>query len=182
MGLLDFLTKKSRQQTQREARLLILGLDNAGKTSILKKLSDEDPSHIMPTQGFNIKCLEQTGFKLTVWDIGGQKALRPYWNNYFQGSDALVYVIDAADQKRMEETGVELGLLLEEEKLLGVPLLIFANKQDLLTAETPGKITELLNLYSIRDRQWHITACSAKSGDGLQEGVSYSFALPLVFF
>jgi len=62
----------------------------AGKTSALKKLSEEEISHIMPTQGFNIKSLQQEGFKLNVWDIGGQKAIRPYWKNYYENTDALV--------------------------------------------------------------------------------------------
>ena len=66
-------------QSDQEARLLVLGLDNSGKTTILKKLSDEDITHIMPTQGFNIKSLMRDGFKLNVWDIGGQKTIRPYW-------------------------------------------------------------------------------------------------------
>ena len=75
MGLLTLLRKLKR--TDQEARILVLGLDNAGKTTILKKLSDEDISHIMPTQGFNIKSLMHEGFKLNVWDIGGQKSIRP---------------------------------------------------------------------------------------------------------
>ena len=70
MGLLTLLRRLKRND--REARILVLGLDNAGKTTILKKLSDEDISHIMPTQGFNIKSLLHDGFKLNVWDIGGE--------------------------------------------------------------------------------------------------------------
>ena len=66
-----------------------LGLDNSGKTTCLKKLSDEDISHISPTQGFNIKSLSQEGFKLNAWDIGGQKAIRAYWPNYFENTDVL---------------------------------------------------------------------------------------------
>ena len=115
MGLLTLLRKLKRSDN--EARILVLGLDNSGKTTILKKLSEEDISHIMPTLGFNIKSLMHEGFKLYVWDIGGQKSIRPYWRNYFDQTDALVYVIDSADRRRMEETGVELGQLLEEEKL-----------------------------------------------------------------
>lgn len=88
MGLLDFLKKLKKAET--EARLLVLGLDNAGKTTILKKLSDEDISSITPTQGFNIKSMQQGDFKLNVWDIGGQKSIRPYWRNYFDTSDAMV--------------------------------------------------------------------------------------------
>lgn len=65
----------------------------------------------MPTQGFNIKSLQQNEFKLNVWDIGGQKSIRPYWRNYFDQTDALVYVIDSADSRRIEETATELGQL-----------------------------------------------------------------------
>lgn len=80
------------KRSDREVRILLLGLDNAGKTTILKKLSDEDISHIQPTQGFNIKSLLHDGFKLNVWDIGGQKTIRPYWRNYFERTDALVTI------------------------------------------------------------------------------------------
>ncbi len=104
----------------------MLGLDNSGKTTILKKLSDEDITHIMPTQGFNIKSLIRDGFKLNVWDIGGQKSIRPYWRNYYDQTDALIYVIDSADRRRMEESGVELQQLLDEERLSHVPLMVSA--------------------------------------------------------
>eukprot|EP00758_Cryptobia_borreli_P003310 Tbor_TRINITY_DN3678_c0_g1::TRINITY_DN3678_c0_g1_i1::g.229::m.229/K07944/ARL3; ADP-ribosylation factor-like protein 3 len=171
MGLLDFLM--NLRPSQKEARILILGLDNAGKTCVLKKLSDEDISHTMPTQGFNIKSITQSGFKLNVWDIGGQRAIRPYWRHYFGETDALVYVIDSADSKRLEEAGVELEQLLEEDKLAGVPLLIFANKQDLIGVMTPQHIAEALRLEIIRDRVWQIQGCSAKSGEGLQEGMTW---------
>jgi ADP-ribosylation factor-like protein 3 len=89
MGLLDMI-RKLRGSTQKELQILVLGLDNAGKTSCLKKISHEDISHVMPTQGFNIKSIVKDNFKLKVWDIGGQKAIRSYWDNYFKGSDALV--------------------------------------------------------------------------------------------
>ena len=171
MGLLTLLRKLKR--AEKEARILVLGLDNAGKTTILKKLSDEDISHIMPTQGFNIKSLMHEGFKLNVWDIGGQKSIRPYWRNYFDQTDALVYVIDSADRRRMEETGVELGQLLEEEKLAAIPCLVFANKQDLMNALPPDEIAEGLNLAAIRDRPWHIQSASAKTGEGLQDGMEW---------
>ncbi|WZN62022.1 ADP-ribosylation factor-like GTPase [Chloropicon roscoffensis] len=171
MGLLSLLRKLKR--TEGEARILVLGLDNAGKTTVLKKLSDDDISTITPTQGFNIKSLNHDGFKLNVWDIGGQKAIRPYWRNYFEQTDAMVYVIDSADRKRIEETGLELADLLEEDKLSGVPVIVLANKQDLVTALSPDEVADGLNLYSIRDRPWQIQACSAKTGEGLQDGMEW---------
>lgn len=172
MGLLSLLRKLKKNDN--EARILVLGLDNAGKTTILRALSDEDIQHIAPTQGFNIKSLMQGDFKLNVWDIGGQKSIRPYWRNYYDQTDALVYVIDSADRRRIEETGVELGQLLQEEKLMSVPVLIFANKQDLMNAMDPEQIAAGLNLESLpTERNWQLQGCSARTKEGLQEGMEW---------
>lgn len=171
--LTSTLTLSWHTQSDQEARLLVLGLDNSGKTTILKKLSDEDITHIMPTQGFNIKSLMRDGFKLNVWDIGGQKSIRPYWRNYYDQTDALIYVIDSADRRRMDEAGVELTQLLDEERLSHVPLLVMANKQDLLNALSEEEISVELGLNELRDRIWQILPCSAKTGDGLQEAMEW---------
>lgn len=100
--------RKLKSSPDRELRILLLGLDNAGKTTILKSLASEDISTITPTQGFNIKSVQSEGFKLNVWDIGGQRKIRPYWRNYFDNTDILIYVIDSADTKRFDETEQEL--------------------------------------------------------------------------
>mmetsp|Transcript_76966 Transcript_76966/g.146488 ORF Transcript_76966/g.146488 Transcript_76966/m.146488 type:complete len:188 (-) Transcript_76966:213-776(-) len=171
MGLLSVLRKMKK--TEKESRILLLGLDNAGKTTILKKLSEEDISHVMPTQGFNVKSLVHEGFKLNVWDIGGQKTIRPYWSNYFESCDVLGYVIDSSDKRRLDESATELKELLAEDKLGGVPLLVFANKQDLLNATSAPEISDMLKLGEISDRTWTIQACSAKDGNGLQEGMTW---------
>uniref|UniRef100_A0A8C0KD38 ARF like GTPase 3 n=1 Tax=Canis lupus dingo TaxID=286419 RepID=A0A8C0KD38_CANLU len=171
-GLLSIL-RKLKSAPDQEVRILLLGLDNAGKTTLLKQLASEDISHITPTQGFNIKSVQSQGFKLNVWDIGGQRKIRPYWRNYFENTDILIYVIDSADRKRFEETGQELAELLEEEKLSCVPVLIFANKQDLLTAAPASEIAEGLNLHTIRDRVWQIQSCSALTGEGVQDGINW---------
>ncbi|KAL4699180.1 hypothetical protein H8959_011837 [Pygathrix nigripes] len=88
-GLLSIL-RKLKSAPDQEVRILLLGLDNAGKTTLLKQLASEDISHITPTQGFNIKSVQSQGFKLNVWDIGGQRKIRPYWRNYFENTDILV--------------------------------------------------------------------------------------------
>ncbi|PRP76099.1 ADP-ribosylation factor family [Planoprotostelium fungivorum] len=170
-GLLAIIRKLKK--SDRQVRILLLGLDNAGKTTILKRLSDEEIDNITPTQGFNIKSVLYEGFKLNVWDIGGQKTIRPYWRNYFDSTDALIYVVDSADQRRLEETGHELSLLLEEDKLENVPVMIFANKQDLDNALPSKEIAETLELVTIRNRQWQIQPCSAKTGEGLSEGMEW---------
>mmetsp|Transcript_24074 Transcript_24074/g.42506 ORF Transcript_24074/g.42506 Transcript_24074/m.42506 type:complete len:188 (+) Transcript_24074:50-613(+) len=169
MGLLDMLRKLKRSDN--EARVLVLGLDNAGKTTILKKMSSEDIDNIMPTQGFNIKSIQTDGFKLNVWDIGGQKTIRPYWRNYYDHTDALIYVVDSADTSRVDECTEELASLLKEPKLQGVPLLVFANKQDLLNAMTAAEVTESLQLND--ERAFQIQACSAKTGEGLPDGLEW---------
>merc|ERR1719242_2158353 len=163
MGLLSIL-RKLKSSPDRELRILLLGLDNAGKTTLLKTLASEDVSQITPTQGFNIKSVQSDGFKLNVWDIGGQRKIRPYWRNYFENTEILIYVIDSADPKRFEETGQELQELLAEEKLLGVPLMIYANKQDLQYATPASGIAEGLGLHHIKDRPWQIQPCAATSG------------------
>ena len=108
-----------------------------------------------------------------MWDLGGQKSIRSYWRNYYDGTEALIYVIDSADRARVEETGLELFSLLEQDKLANIPLLIFSNKMDLMTAMTAAEVTDALNLMSVRDRSWHLEACCAKTGMGLQEGLDW---------
>ena len=113
-----------------------------------------------------------------MWDIGGQSTIRPYWRNYFDHTDALVYVIDSADRRRIQECSQELTTLLTDEKLAGIPLLVFANKQDLLQALPADEVSHIqisdsLQLHLIRDRVWSIVACSAKTGEGLQEGMEW---------
>ncbi|KAG8468990.1 hypothetical protein KFE25_007508 [Diacronema lutheri] len=169
MGLLTLL--RALKQNDQEYRVLMLGLDNSGKTTALKQLAGEDVAHITPTQGFNIKSVQTEGFKLNVWDIGGQKSIRPYWKNYYDATDGLIYMIDSADRNRAEETAEELAILLDEEKLDGVTVLLFANKQDLITAMPPEELMSALKLTSQRGRKIIMQPCSAKTGDGLQEGL-----------
>ncbi|KAL9648752.1 hypothetical protein ABK040_003688 [Willaertia magna] len=173
MGLLDLL--RSIRKSDKEARILILGLDNSGKTCCLKYFAneEEDISTVTPTQGFNIKSVQSNNFKLNVWDIGGQKAIRPYWPNYYKNADAIIYVIDSADRSRFEETGYELNQLLKDENLSGIPCLVLANKQDLITAAKDVEIANALNLHAVQGRPWHIQACSAKRGDGLKDGMEW---------
>ncbi len=172
MGLIGYL--KKMKNANKGAKLLVLGLDCSGKTTILKAVADEEISNIQPTQGFNIKSLKVEGVNLAIWDLGGQKVLREYWSNYFKGTNVLVYVIDAADIGRLEESGNELSNLLKEIELKNVPVLIFANKQDLVHAMEPDDITEKLKLDMIDDRDWMILACSATNNEGLKEGFEWA--------
>lgn len=88
MGLLDLL--KSFKKDNKEVKILVLGLDNAGKTTLLKNLSQEEVTNTEPTKGFNVKTLSHDKFKLNVWDLGGQKEIRDFWHYYYKNTDAIV--------------------------------------------------------------------------------------------
>lgn len=153
---------------------VVLGLDGAGKTTILKNAGGESLERVSPTHGFNIKYLAmEGGYEQHVWDIGGQESLRPYWVNYIDNTDGVIFVIDSADEKRIEENGNELQGLLEEENLKGVPFLVLANKLDLMHSIGSEEIMELLSLDEIEDRPWTIVACSGKTGEGIDMGFEW---------
>ncbi|CAG0908025.1 unnamed protein product, partial [Cyprideis torosa] len=149
------------------------GLDNAGKTTILKKFNGEDISTISPTLGFNIKTVEHRGFKLNFWDVGGQKTIRSYWRNYFEATDGLVWVVDSADLRRLPDCKKELEELLVEERLAGATLLVFANKCDLPGAATLEEIRDALELDKIKTHHWHLVRASALTGENLLRGVDW---------
>ena len=171
MGLLTIL--KKQKEKEKEIRLLMLGLDNAGKTTIVKKFNAEDVDLISPTLGFNIKTLHFNGFKLNIWDVGGQTSLRSYWRNYFEETDGLIWVVDSSDRARLNDCKKELHLLLQQERLAGASLLVFANKQDIAGALTQHEIRDVLSLDDITSRHWRIAACSGYTGAGLLDGVDW---------
>lgn len=103
MGFLKILRKQRARE--REMRILILGLDNAGKTTLMKKFLDEPTDTIEPTLGFDIKTVHFKDFQLNLWDVGGQKSLRSYWKNYFESTDALIWVVDSSDRGRNKYLG-----------------------------------------------------------------------------
>ncbi|XP_039757484.1 ADP-ribosylation factor-like protein 2 [Pararge aegeria] len=171
MGFLTIL-KKLRQK-EKEMRILMLGLDNAGKTTILKRFNGEPIDTISPTLGFNIKTLEHRGYKLNIWDVGGQKSLRSYWKNYFESTDGVVWVVDSADARRLADCARELHALLREERLAGATLLLLANKCDLPGACALPQIREVLDLDNIKTHHWRIMQCSAVTGENLLEGINW---------
>ena len=163
------------KEKEKEMRVLILGLDNAGKTTILKKFNGEPIDTISPTLGFSIKTLEHRGFRLNVWDVGGQSTIRSYWRNYFEETDGLIWVVDCADRERLAICRDELHKLLQQEKLAGASVLVFANKQDLAGALSSEQIAEVLELGSdiFKRRHWEIRPCSAVTGQGLLDGMDW---------
>mmetsp|Transcript_21612 Transcript_21612/g.48844 ORF Transcript_21612/g.48844 Transcript_21612/m.48844 type:complete len:185 (+) Transcript_21612:117-671(+) len=159
----------------KEVRILILGLDNAGKTTILYKLQNESDEDIqtIPTIGFNVETLAYKNIKFQVWDLGGQTSIRPYWRCYYPNTDAIIFVVDSADKERLNVAQQELQAMLEEEELKDAILLVFANKQDQPGSLGAKDVSEALRLTEIRNRQWSIQETCALQGNGLFEGFDW---------
>jgi len=115
---------------KKELRILMLGLDAAGKTTILYKLKLGEVVSSVPTIGFNVETLEYKKIKFTVWDVGGQDKIRLLWRHYYQNTQGLIYVVDSSDKDRVELAKEELHRMLGEEELRDAVVLVFANKQD----------------------------------------------------
>ena len=158
---------------ERELRVLMVGLDNAGKTTIVKRVNGESIDEISPTLGFNIKTMTYGDYSLNVWDVGGQKTLRAYWRNYYEATDGLIWVVDSADSRRMRDCAEALASVLEEEKLAGASVLVFANKRDIRGAMDVDAIADVLGLKRLVNRHWHIVGCSAVTGEGLLDGFDW---------
>jgi len=160
-------------KTTNEKRLLMLGLDGAGTTTMLYKWKLGEVVTTVPTIGFNVETVEHKNNSFTVWDVGGQDAIRSLWRHYYQNTEGLVFVVDSNDRERMEEARQELAMVLNEDELRDVPLLVYANKQDLPNAMSTAEVAERLGLQSIRQRQWYIQSACSTSGDGLFEGLDW---------
>ncbi|KAK5111474.1 hypothetical protein LTR62_004926 [Meristemomyces frigidus] len=166
------ILRKARLK-DKEMRILMLGLDNAGKTTIVKRIMNEDVNSVSPTLGFIIKTIDYDGYKLNIWDVGGQKTLRTYWKNYFEKTDTLIWVVDATDRERLDDCRTELKGLLVQERLMGASLLVFKNKSDVPGCLTEDEICEGLQLDAIKTHKWHILPCSAITGQNLTEGLDW---------
>ena len=156
---------------KKEISVLVLGLDNAGKSTLIKAMNGETVKNLPPTKGFNFSKIEYHNSIFKLWDLGGQESIRTLWKNYLGNCDALIYVIDSTDTERNEESSQELFTFLEEEQITDVPLCIYANKQDLDFAMNVEEIIDHFKLDSITNRKWGIMATSAISKIGVFEGL-----------
>ncbi|XP_015248176.1 ADP-ribosylation factor-like 4aa [Cyprinodon tularosa] len=157
--------------------IAILGLDSAGKTTVLYRLQFNEFVNTVPTKGFNSeKVRVALGGNRTVtfhfWDVGGQEKLRPLWKSYTRCTDGIIFVVDSVDVERMEEAKTELHKITKTSENQGVPVLVVANKQDLRTSLGVDEIEKLLALKELGPATpWHLQSCCAIIGDGLREGL-----------
>ncbi|CAO4364467.1 Protein CBR-ARL-1 [Caenorhabditis briggsae] len=157
----------------REMRILILGLDGAGKTTILYRLQVGEVVTTIPTIGFNVEQVEYKNLKFQVWDLGGQTSIRPYWRCYYANTDAIIYVVDSADRDRVGISRQELATMLQEDELQGAVLAVLANKQDIAGCLTETEVYKALGLDALRNRTIQIFKTSASKGEGLDAAMDW---------
>ncbi|PNY28216.1 ADP-ribosylation factor 6 [Tolypocladium capitatum] len=174
----------------KEMRLLMLGLDAAGKTTILYKLKLGQDVTTIPTVGFNVETVTYKNVKFNVWDVGGQDKIRPLWRHYFSGASpvpepslprvttgsgtqGLIFVIDSADRSRIDEARQELHRIINDREMKDSLLLVFANKQDLAESMKPQEVTDKLQLAKLKDKVWYVVPSCATTGEGLLEGLAW---------
>ena len=151
----------------------MLGLDNAGKTTVLYKLKLGEVVSTIPTIGFNVETVEYKNIAFTVWDVGGQTKIRPLWQHYYENCDGIIYVVDSSDSLRMKEAREELEEVLGDDRVRDSSLLVFANKQDMPNALNPTEVTEKLGLGQLRTREWFIQSTCAVTGEGIVDGLEW---------
>lgn len=160
-------------QDEEKCKIVIVGLNNAGKTTILYKLHLGQVILTQPTIGSNVEEVKHKNAKFQVWDIGGQENLRAGWSTYFQDTDAVVFVVDSNDQENMILAKMELFNVVLHEDLKYACLLVLANKQDITGSRNAGEVAEDLSLHTIRTHEWQIQSCCALTGVGLQQGLEW---------
>ncbi|EQC30957.1 ADP-ribosylation factor 1 [Saprolegnia diclina VS20] len=171
MGML-FSRVMDRLFSKQDVRILMVGLDAAGKTTILYKLKLGEVVTTIPTIGFNVETLEYKNINFTVWDVGGQDKIRPLWRHYYDNTRGLIFVVDSNDRDRIDQARDELHRMLAQDELRDAITLVFANKQDLPNSMSAAEMTEKLGLRTF-GRPWYIQACCATTGDGLYEGLDW---------
>ncbi|PIK39811.1 putative ADP-ribosylation factor [Apostichopus japonicus] len=154
-------------------RVLLLGLDGAGKTTVMYKLKLNEVVTTIPTIGFNVEEITPVpGLTLTVWDVGGQETIRKLWRHYYIGAEGLIFVVDSTDVERFKIAREEIEAILTDDGIIrDIPFVVMANKQDLPGAVGPSKIIENLQLRNFRRNPWSIQGTCATTGEGLFEGM-----------
>ncbi|KAJ8710939.1 hypothetical protein PYW08_009454 [Mythimna loreyi] len=179
MGLLDKLSVWLGRG-RAEVTVLVLGLDNSGKSTLLHALRPADarapaPHHAAPTVGQQQEHFTSGGVSFSAWDVSGAPRHRALWERHYRRAHAVIFVVDSADHLRLVVAREELELLLAHPDMFGrrVPLLVFANKHDAPHALAPMQVAAALGLERITDKPWHICASCALSGAGLADGVAW---------
>lgn len=165
--------------------IVMLGLDSAGKTTVLYRLKFNEFVNTVPTIGFNTEKIKLSngtakGISCHFWDVGGQEKLRPLWKSYSRCTDGIIYVVDSVDVDRLEEAKTELHKVTKFAENQGTPLLVIANKQDLPKSLPVAEIEKQLALHElIPATTYHVQPACAIIGEGLTEGMDKLYEMIL---
>eukprot|EP00287_Rhodomonas_sp_CCMP768_P015392 CAMPEP_0196757428 /NCGR_PEP_ID=MMETSP1091-20130531/103658_1 /TAXON_ID=302021 /ORGANISM="Rhodomonas sp., Strain CCMP768" /LENGTH=194 /DNA_ID=CAMNT_0042106203 /DNA_START=1 /DNA_END=585 /DNA_ORIENTATION=+ len=143
----------------KRAKILFLGLDNAGKTTLLHMLKEKKVAQLEPTQHPHDEELTMGKLKFRVHDLGGHDVARDLWQEYFTAVNAIVYIVDCNDRERFTESKSELEKLLSNEQLAGVPIVLLGNKIDMQRAASEAEIRQALGI------QPYLTGKGTKKAD-----------------
>ena len=157
------------EKTQIEKRFLILGLDGAGKTSILNRLTKKDFTEPEPTVGLNVEQIVHRNYAVTFWDLGGAATL--LWKHYYHSTDAVIFVVDSTDRDRIDTAREELINAISDTDLTECPLLVYGNKQDKEGAMSIDDLTMTLEFDKLRSKNKFLEPCSAAKNEGIFEGL-----------
>ncbi|KAF0700323.1 Aste57867_9136 [Aphanomyces stellatus] len=159
----------------KKCRIILVGLDAAGKTTILYQLKLNECVQAIPTIGFNVETFRHKNVEFTAWDLFSQDKARPLWRHYFAGTDAVVFVVDANDGDRLPQATDELHRMFQSDDLRDANLLVYANKQDLPHAMPCAEMVDAMRLHAFTSskRKWTIQPCTAVTGEGLAGGLEW---------
>ena len=166
--IIEFFSK-----SRNNFKIIILGIQNAGKTTILYQLSLGQLVKTTPTIGSNVEELIYENVKFQAWDLGGQESTRSVWDVYYMNTDGVIYVIDSQDENNYEESKNQFHKIIKNSALKNATILIYANKQDLPGAKSVEQIIKDYQLDNIKNHSWKIQSCSATRGEGLIEGLKW---------
>ena len=176
MGLLDKLSNYLGSR-KKDINLLLVGLDNSGKTSIVNLLKPQESRlvNVIPTVGFSVEKFTSKGIHFTAFDMSGQSRYRNLWEHYYKDADVIICVIDSSDRMRIVVANEELKSMLNhpEMKQKNIPILFFANKSDVRGACSASELKVELELDKIKNKTWHIFSSNALTGEGVQEGFEW---------
>ena len=172
-GVLSRLWRFAFGDPQRRFKITIIGLDNAGKTTALYRLLEGVVVNTQPTVGSNVETIERGNVRLQCWDLAGQVAFRQGWTTFFNGTDAVLFIVDSSDRDRIGEARDELFRVIKDEATSKCCILVLANKQDVPNCMSLNEVMEKLQLSEIKDREWSVLPTCSLTGQGLEEAIDW---------
>lgn len=158
---------------EKEVKMVLIGLDLAGKTSVLNRLRFGEAGSTTPTVGFNYETFVYKGTSFDIWDTGGQDKLRDLWRHYYEEVDGVLFVVDSTDEDRLNEAKEELHKAMRDIHLKDAFLCVLANKRDLENCMSSEQMKQGLQLDSFYGRNWTIFEVSALKGIGLYDALDW---------